>query len=161
MTDQDRKKMCPFCEGTVDIDAVTCVYCGSSLLMNCNESITGGEEPEGPSFSAQYQPPNSRPNYGYIDPTSDIPGYSEESETPKKATRKRAAKKESSSDQHYISSVFLLSLGANLFALSWFIFFFSDQGHLTLEWKTKHWFLYFLCAVPCLYAGWKKLRELQ
>ena len=159
MSDIERKKLCPYCEGTVDIDAMTCIYCGSSLLMNCSSERVAAMQDPAADLTSQYQPPYSKSPYGYIDPTSSVPPYTEEEEK-KKSSKKKAAKKESA-DKHYISSMFLLSLGANLFALAWFIFFFSDHGVLTLEWKTKHWFLYFLTSMPCLYFGWQKLRELS
>lgn len=159
MSEIERKKLCPYCEGTVDVDAMTCIYCGSSLLMNCSTEGAAAMQDPAADLSSQYQPPYNKSPYGYIDPTSNIPPYAEETEAKKKAPRKKAAKKEAA-DKQYISSMFLLSLGANLFALAWFIFFFSDHGILALEWKTKHWFLYFLGSLPCLYFGWQKLREL-
>ena len=55
----------------------------------------------------------------------------------------------------------LLALGANLLTLGLLLFFFSDNGTLTLEWNASKWFIYCLTSLPLVYFGLKTIRRSQ
>ncbi|MDN3504968.1 MAG: hypothetical protein P0S95_05285 [Rhabdochlamydiaceae bacterium] len=68
-------------------------------------------------------------------------------------------KKVANSAKKETLSVLFLSLGAQLFAIGLLLLFFSTDGHLTLEWRAKNWYLYCLVALPLLGFGWYSVRE--
>ena len=55
----------------------------------------------------------------------------------------------------------LLALGANLLTVGLLLFFFSDNGTLTLEWNASKWFVYCLASLPLVYFGLKAIRRPQ
>ena len=152
-------KMCPFCEGHIPSHVVNCKYCGSSLVGNFKKQPHDTIEE---NLAKLYDPPYS-PNrttspfaQSYADSdmdyTSDDLDDDENYETPIKT-------KEEDVESSQIGSLLLLSIGGQLFTLAWLIFFFADHGRLTLEWKSRYWFIYFLISLPLIYNGWKKLRR--
>ena len=153
MATKEKVKMCPFCEGTIPVEATECRYCGSSLMK--------GKERKAPcqsddSLAGLYGPPYSP---GKTKVTMGIPtpydedDYEEKEEEEKKEEGSEKTKEESKQ----IGALLLLSIGAHLFTLAWLLFFFSDHGRLVLEWKSRYWFIYLLFALPLIYQGWKKL----
>ncbi len=186
MRTKDKGKMCPYCEGTVPIDALDCKYCGSSFAK---KATSRGAYQTEDSLASLYEPPYAPTRKSAVhgipeqeasapamhDPMADH--YEEEEENPilrspprpRKTARRapvksKASKKKQEEDTEevestQIGSLLLLSLGGHLFTLAWLLFFFSDHGKLVLEWKARYWFIYLLISLPLLYHGWKKLSE--
>lgn len=185
MRTKDKGKMCPYCEGTVPIDALECKYCGSSFARKATTSAYQTEDSLASLYEPPYAPTRKKPSYGIPEqeatsaPTMHDPmaDYEDEptvaiprspprpAKAPRKAPgRQRATKNKEEDNQEeiesmQIGSLLLLSLGGHLFTLAWLLFFFSDHGKLVLEWKSRYWFIYLLISLPLLYKGWKKLSE--
>lgn len=60
----------------------------------------------------------------------------------------------------FMPLLFIL-VGANLFTLGLMQCFFSENGLLSLEWKSEYWFLYCLIAAPLIYFGLRKAKTLK
>ena len=52
----------------------------------------------------------------------------------------------------------LLAIGGQLLTLALLLFFFSDNGVLTLQWNAKKWFVYALVSLPMIYFGLRALK---
>ncbi len=52
----------------------------------------------------------------------------------------------------------LMAIGAQLLTLGLLLFFFSDDGLLTLQWNAKKWFVYALVSLPMIYFGLRALK---
>ncbi len=161
---KEKVKMCPFCEGNVPYDAEDCRYCGSSFVKGSQKARTPYQTED--SLAGLYEPPYSP------DRTSSRFGISspeerekEEEEEPVKEEKKKKEKvveaKVDAEEGNKLGSILLLSIGGWLFTLSWLLFFLSDQGTITLQWKSKYWPLYLLVSALFIYQGWKKLSAIR
>lgn len=165
MKAKDKVKMCPFCEGTVSLDATECRYCGSAFSRPARTN--GSPYQTEDSLASLYEPPYA-PRRGTFSraPTIDLSEeIEEEEEEPVVRPRGRAkaiaepapaVEENEEKERSQIGSLVLLSIGSQLFTLGWLLFFFSSHGRLTLEWKSRYWFIYLLLSLPCIYHGWKK-----
>ncbi len=163
--------MCPYCEGSIPINAQECKYCGSSFMKKTsNVSPYQTEDSLASLYEPPYAPTRKTASFAIPDPEMSssmlrdpIMDNEEEEETfpRRKPTLKKpthAQQVESDEEESaQIGSILLLSLGGLLFTLAWLLFFFSDHGKLVLEWKSRYWFIYLLVSIPMLYKGWKKL----
>lgn len=68
---------------------------------------------------------------------------------------------EKAEDKGAFWPLLLLILGGNLLILGLLQFFFSESGHLRLEWDSKYWFVYCVLALPVLYFGFKKAKQFK
>lgn len=170
--------MCPYCEGSIPLQAQECKYCGSSLVKKARASSAYQTED---SLASLYEPPYAPAkktfSHGIPEQEALTRSYAEEEENtdslsirpaptrriPKKAKQpsndSEMLAEDEDEESSQIGSLLLLSLGGHLFTLAWLLFFFSDHGKLVLEWKSRYWFIYFLLSLPLLYKGWKKLSE--
>jgi len=140
--EDDRVKMCPFCEGEVPRHTAECPFCGSNLAKL--------NEPPKDDLTHLYQPPyiaNNNQHFG-------IPNTYEDSFAPDPVTKEAVLEKPKKPDWVPLS---LLTIGSYLMVLGLFIFFFSENGKLILEWSSKYCLLYTLGSLPFLYLGWKNL----
>lgn len=75
------------------------------------------------------------------------------------AAQPRMEHEEKVEDKNSFLSLFLFLLGSNLLVLGLIQFFFSEEGVLRLEWDAKYWFIYCLFALPLVYLGFKKMKQ--
>lgn len=54
----------------------------------------------------------------------------------------------------------LLMGGTFFFLFGCLLYFFSEGEYFVLRWSNSYWFIYLLIALPMLYFGLQKLREL-
>jgi len=151
MKTNQKVRLCPYCEGSVDIESTHCRFCGASFEEPVLK-IRGGFE-ETP-HSSQYKPP-------YIPPTELLQEsvfFPENKETIKKGFAQEEDKEEE--EKGHIIALTLLSSGGMLLTLSLLLFFFGEHGRVVLEWKSRYWSLYMILGAPMLYYGSKKLKEL-
>lgn len=154
----EKVKMCPFCEGSIPLEATDCAYCGSSLLKARKaKPIYHNEE----SLASLYDPPYSPHKRGSA-PFSEThirePLHEEERVESQEKGEGGSDSVESLKEEG-LGSLLLLSLGGQLFTLSWVLFFFSHHGRLILEWKSRYWMVYLAVSLLFLYQGWKKLKK--
>lgn len=175
------KQICWYCEGNVSIEAQQCCFCGSELSNENNHSTP--EETAEPTFDASYDSQIAvgtpldeslarfyKPPYlirerfappapiekvdKTINTASDLSDSLEEEETSNTAGLSDAV---GNSDA---LSLLLLSLGAFLLTLGLLLFFFAEEGNVTLEWNTNYWFIYCFLAFPSLYFGFRYLGKI-
>ena len=145
-----KMRMCPYCEGTVPLESISCRFCGSSFEEQPDQMERGFTKD---TQNTYYNPPYT-------------PGGAIFSDSVFKPENKEAAKASVYEDTNeeeekgHILALTLLSVGGMFLTLSFLLFFFSEHGRVILEWKSRYWSLYMIIAVPLLYYGFKKLRKL-
>lgn len=154
MKQNDRQKMCPSCEGRIPLDANLCPYCAAEQASSAflhHQSIQD-------SLTSLYPPPYSAKK----EQKSQDPMIEKKFQTaspvlaapiPHTTEASAAANEEKSS----FWPLLFLSIGANLLVIGLLQLFFSDNGLLTLQWKSQYWFVYCLSALPLFYLGFKKV----
>lgn len=167
---KEKVKMCPFCEGNVPIEAEDCRYCGSSFIKGSTKARTPYQTED--SLAGLYEPPyspdRSSSRFGISSPEErEEPEefLKEEKKIREKASSTKADQKADPradlDEGNKLGSILLLSIGGWLFTLSFLLFFLSDQGKVSLEWKSKYWPIYLLVSTLFLYQGWKKLSAIN
>ncbi|MCF7806737.1 MAG: hypothetical protein K9M07_02040 [Simkaniaceae bacterium] len=159
----ERTKLCQFCEGDVPLDAQECPFCGQLL----SEPIASpdDEPPAASSFANRYDPPyapdiklkRSHPQTNVSDPFAE---HKAEFERNVKQANPKAPLQSQEGKMH-LASIFLLTIGAQLLTIGLLILFFSTDGELTLQWKSKYWYIYSLLALPLLFFGRRSLRKID
>ena len=169
----DKQKMCPSCEGRIPLEAEICPFCASDQsnekVKNSFQAPLFEHQSLQESLTSLYKPlyPTKRATY---EEQQELfpPSYKEPSqarlETPMAAApiadtlpNMEEAKEVKSS---LWPTVFMIT-GSNFFILGLIQLLFSDQGLLKLEWESGYWYFYCLAALPFLYLGIKKLKELE
>ncbi len=172
MTQTERKKMCWNCEADVNHQATYCPFCGTDLLNypqnkqpeTAKQEMFASQSLQD-SLTSLYKPPYSarnREGYGVPDDRRNAQ-FSEPQPDPLFSTDIRHTEERqltpSEEKRGSIWSILLLSLGANLLTLGLILFFFADDGKLTLEWNSHAWFIYCLLSLPILFFGWRFLSQ--
>ncbi len=158
MEQNKRLKLCPHCEGRIEIDAVSCAYCGRNISEKVRYDEIYNEEPRNfsgnDSLSSLYPPPYRPKVFDEEEETQ----FEEENE---EEIEDISQEESEPASNDYVWSTVLLSVGINLLLLSLFMIFFSKDGQILLQWNAKYWFLYFLLAVPFIYYGYKRLSRVD
>ncbi|MCH9811685.1 hypothetical protein K0U07_02855 [bacterium] len=157
MDNNEKMRMCPYCEGTVPLDSSSCRFCGSSFEEGSSrQKGIISEDRDDAYYNPPYAPANPEaqaesiyyPENDELPPSAAASGYVEEED------------KETDEEKGHILALALLSTGAMFVTLSLLLFFFSEHGRLVLEWKSRYWSLYLILGAPLLYYGFQKLRKL-
>lgn len=152
----DRQKMCLSCEGRIPLDANLCPYCaaeqGSATFLqhkSIQESLTSLYPPPygGKKELLKSEGSMSEKKFQSASPVINT-------SIPHNATQQNTSTSEEKSS---FWPLLLLSVGANLLVIGLLQLFFSQNGHLTLQWNSKYWFAYCLSALPLFYFGFKKI----
>ena len=109
------------------------------------------------NLSSLYKPPYTPNQKGF-----GVPSYQEESLSSYEDTTMSYESSEDTASQKVevgLWPLLFLSVGMHLLTLGLILFFFSDQGKLTLEWNSYYWFVYCLLSTPLLMFGWKLLQN--
>jgi hypothetical protein len=80
---------------------------------------------------------------------------------PLSAAQAAPLEKSSSEGNRAFFPILLLSLAGNLLTIGLLLLLFSNGGVLHLEWDASYWFAYCLAAMPLLFLGLKKAKELS
>lgn len=176
------KQICWYCEGNVSVEALQCCFCGSELSSGNNhsspveadavrsdppyESEVAVETPLDESLARFYKPPYLiRERFMSPSPIEKIDKTTHT--TPELSDRlddEEVLDTTSVSDEIGNSdalSLLLLSLGAFLLTLGLLLFFFAEEGSVTLQWNTNYWFIYCFLALPALYFGFRYLGKIH
>jgi hypothetical protein len=152
MEQRTRTKLCPHCDGDVELDIVVCPYCGKDVNeQKLNPSIqkpvtaAGSLSPE-ETLSSLYPPPYKIKTYD-----QELHKEEEEEEViPEQA-------KPLQEDKISLTPVVLFSIGLNLLFFGLFVFLFSSKGELFLKLNSNWWVAYVLFGCPLIYFGYRKL----
>lgn len=160
METKEKLKLCPYCDARVSIEAAECPYCGELFGEGVVHQNPKGRlrldemRPFDESLASSYEPP-------YVAKSHTKPGVPSSTPRKEKKTPPPFSKEveEPEESKKSVWSLLLLSIGAHLFTLGWLIFFFSERGHLVLEWKSRYWPLYVLLSLVPLYYGARSLKS--
>jgi ribosomal protein L40E len=154
MKPTDRQKVCPHCEGRIALEAKECIYCGTEQLKVAPPAYKAASLQD--SLSALYTPPYPSHKTSSLEEEGDLKrktipsteSFLEENQKNDQAKRTFYAL------SLFLSAAYLLTLGC-------LQFFFSEGGHLQLEWNSRYWFFYCLGSLPLFYFGLKKIQSLE
>ena len=150
MEQRSKTKMCPHCDGDVEMEIVVCPYCGKDvneqkLNPAIQKPVTGSLSPE-ETLSSLYPPPYKLKTYD-----QELHKEQEEEEVIPEQNNVHESEKQT------LTPVVLLSIGLNLLFFGLFVFLFSSKGELFLRINSNLWILYVLFGLPLLYFGWRKI----
>lgn len=155
MHGKPKKKLCWNCEGNTSFQDENCPYCGVYL----NPSYIDNNDDKNNLFSPPYQVKETEQE---SQPPS--PPYSAEETSKKiKSDHLQEMKKNEAIDEvrMIFTPLLLLLSGTVLFFFGLVLFLFSHNGLLKLTWNGRYWYLYFILAMPILFAGWWALQQLH
>lgn len=176
------KQICWYCEGNVSIEALQCCFCGSELSSGNNHSspvekeTLSSDPPHEPEVAVEtpldeslarfYKPPYLiRERFAAPTPIEKIDKTIDtNSELSERVVDDEISETASESDEIGNSdalSLLLLSLGAFLLTLGLLLFFFAEEGSVTLQWNTNYWFIYCFLSLPSLYFGFRYLNKIH
>ena len=179
MKSKDRQKVCSHCDGRIAVEADTCPYCGTPLVIEEDSSASAplfGSQTLQESLTSLYTPPYSTRNAGLMKTEKEnhskfkaplMKDHSSENQFAGALGKMPFASTQASMQEHKIEDknsflpLLFVLLGANLLTVGLMQCFFSDDGFLRLEWNSKYWFMYCLIAVPFIYLGMKKAKHLN
>ncbi|MBI5274233.1 MAG: hypothetical protein HY860_04180 [Chlamydiales bacterium] len=138
--EKERTKLCPHCEGRVPIASDECPYCGQNIFFD--------------DFSYPQETTSK-----FIPPYAASASIHLEEPQHKRVETARSEEKEKQKQKSLLLTILFLSVGSCLFTLGLIIFFFSENGKLILEWKSRYSLFYCLIAAPFLYIGWLRLKN--
>lgn len=137
MNTKNKKKLCWNCEGSVDVGAERCPFCGVSTDV----TPIPGTQPK----KAQPAPPKKAP----------APPYQLKEESAEET-------KESNPFQAATLAISTLLLGTVLTIFSLVLALFSNsKGIFTLSWSGEWWYIYLIIALPLLWLGWRTASRLN
>jgi len=134
MLPKDKKKICWDCGGEVPAAVVQCPFCGGAFAQQANES-SFDEIPQAPYGSNFVEENNTTTTTESVDHTEQ-------------------------SRLQVIALSFLLP-GITLLLLGIGIFFFADEGYLTLKWDVSYGLLIFLMSLSLIYFGARNYKKLK
>jgi hypothetical protein len=175
----ERQKICSHCDGRIAVEADTCPYCGTPLVSQEEEASSAplfGNQSLQESLTSLYTPPYSTRNAAFMKTEKEnhnkfkTPLMKETSAENQfagalgkmpYASPSIAAPEQKIEDKNSFLPLLFVLLGANLLTVGLLQCFFSDGGFLRLEWNSKYWFIYCLIALPLIYVGMKKAKQLN
>ena len=138
MEERKKTKLCPFCDGSLDIDAVSCYFCGRNIDTNSYiKANTQNENQEEEKEDVSYKPI-------YIPKEEDL----EEKTSPEPTN----------TDPIFINILFFI-IGISLLIFSSFLYLFSSNEEIIFKLNTKPWFFYFLGAIPFIIISFKCFKK--
>jgi len=172
MKTPDKEKICINCEGRIPQNIEQCTYCGVDQKSAQRAPIFQNQSLED-SLASLYTPPYQAKRPQFVQPQEPqeqpaqqqhaAPFYQEPSETVQMDPLLGSAaleEEEVAPAKSALLPTILLFSGANVLFLGLMQLFFSKNGVLRLEWNAHYWFLYCIFAVPCLFLGYRKFKEL-
>ena len=172
MDQRRRMKLCPHCEGDVDLDVIVCPFCGKDVSaqkmtanmqtpMSSRNSLVRSLSPD-ETLSSLYPPPYRPKVYeqelaATATAEQTMIEEDEEEEEEEIVDEKIEDEEVEKEKKTPIIPILLFSLGINLCLFGLFLLFFSSNGEVWLHWKGGMWIGYLLLSAPFLYFGYKKM----
>ena len=138
MNNKNKTKLCWNCEGSIDLKAEKCPFCGVSTDVS---PIPGTQ----PKKAQAPQASNKKAPAGFYQPKEEI--QEESKESPFQATA---------------LAISALLLGTVLAIFSLMLALFSNsKGVFSLSWNGDWWYVYLAIALPLLWIGWRTAARLN
>ena len=145
MKTKKRQKLCYNCEAEVDLDVIVCPFCAADLREEKPEQQIPSYNP-----SATLKNLNTQQS---LYPSQKGPSEEMRQDESHPVQTEEEAKT-------VIGPLLLLTLGAQLLLLGFFMLLFSSKGALTLKWDARLWYIYILAATALLIFGTKSVKKL-
>ncbi len=174
MNPTTNKKLCWNCEGGVECDAGQCPFCGVNLVASDSE-LEGESLREIPPKVTEYSVASSEvsdssaaavpsmevppPPYQLNQEVESFKISEEEWNQALNAPESGAGVSSSSEGDAATRPLLFLLPGSVLLLFACILFFFSEDGVLSMRWSARFWPLFFLGSIPLLYFGYKALSE--
>lgn len=152
-----KKKLCWNCEGNVAREVDNCPYCG--VYLHASEEMDSG------FWNPSYRPSEEQ------DLESNIPSPPYQSTESEKdsvieplhvstaiQTKDLASFKQLKQD---LFPILFLMAGSIFFIFGLVVYFFSEGGTLTLQWKEEYGLYFLLLSAPLLHFGWRYLQQIN
>jgi hypothetical protein len=152
-----REKLCPNCDGEMDIHVIVCPFCGYDMSLEEEKvfKTSSYSEPtmkrtftEDP-ITSLYPPPYQPKVYTSQEESSDRAKEAVLGSEPPLAVEGNSAK--------FFMPIILFSVGVNLCFLALFMLIFSKDGELFLRWNSGLWILFLLGSLVMLFFGYRGL----
>ncbi len=177
---------CSNCQADVNSEATYCPFCAADLLTGSKREQEQAVQSDmfenqtlKDSLASLYKPPYSIRNQQGV----GVPDEREESPFIKAAPQKedplfqpyeatqpppqppeeivQEEPPEEDKQRGLVSPLLLLLVGTQLALLGLLILLFSKDGLVTLEWQSKHWFIYCLISAPLVFLGVRQLKRFE
>lgn len=157
MDKKDKKKLCAQCEGSIPYQLKHCPFCGFEQQERVMVSTLDEASEKNSGLSALYNPPYLSQSIGEARKEQTIQEKPQQQEISSdreaiQAVENQLAKKE-------LIIILLLSIGGQFMMLGLMLLFFSVDGYVTLQWKSKYWYFYCVFSIPFILLGLKSLKR--
>ncbi len=147
----DRRKLCWECGGEVPQSAEQCPFCGAAF------EVVSTEEGETDAFFSQSS--GSADFYSDSEPPKPLYQPIDESVPQEEVSDEEEEKADGSARQQLICLCFLIP-GFALLLFGIIMFFFSQEGYLTLKWDASWGMFIFALSALFIYFGAKAYKKL-
>jgi len=149
-TENQLKKMCVFCHAQVAMEAKICPFCRGHFDQIHSQTVTEPQKKDPLGLSEKQTidslyPPPYQPKMERIEEEEEVQKPIEENIRGEKVATKPVSA---------LLPIFLFSLGSQLLIFSLFLFFFSQEGMLVMQWNSSLWYLYSILSIGMLFGGY-------
>lgn len=149
---EEKSKLCWNCEGSIAFELDTCSYCGVSV----QPLMLGGAANLPPLYN--YDPQKAADHFPEA-PYKENRAVEDE-ERHAAVPPVRAPSFYFNEDvKKFIVPLVALQAGTLLLFFALALLFFSVENTLTLQWSSKHWYLYFFVALSLLTVGLRTIKK--
>lgn len=152
-----KKKLCWNCEGSIARDVDNCPFCG--VYLHATEEMEGG------FWNPSYRPEKETDLESSV-PAPIYQAIEQEKESvieplPVSAVIKAGDLASYQQLKQDLFPILFLMAGSIFFIFGLVVYFFSEGGTLTLQWREEYGFYFLLLSAPLLYFGWKFLNQVN
>jgi len=149
MKTQNRQKICYNCNAQVELDVIVCPYCGTDLLEEFDSDYKSEEDVDKAlsykqTIASLYPPPYQMQDEDNVESNEEYEEKETEEEQAKSSDSIAAA---------------ILTASLSLIGFSLLLFFFSNNGEISLNINSKHLIVLFLISIPALLWSWRNLED--
>lgn len=158
-----KMRVCINCEGNMGIEDPFCPYCGQN-----QEAPPANRDKFAPPYKlVQPEIPIPQPFYKpqeaktVLKPEDQLKVQVSSVQKVEKAQEKNEEPlTQNAKMRSFLLSLILMMCGSTFLLFSLSLFLFGQDGVLTVHWRSSHWYVYSLLALPLLLIGWKHSNKL-
>lgn len=142
---KNEKRLCWNCDADVSLHLEQCPYCGADLNQPQERKIP---------YESLGSPFQQAPTTPFVEKDN----FAVSNEEWKNALDEQDLPEEDAkSGRREVIALLLLLPGVVFCLFALLLFFFSNDGTLTLHWNQNMAYFYFLGAIPLIYLGWRAI----